>query len=290
MKTGKDTLVLVLCQSLHINQSRASFSSCVSVLAICYFEPHTLETFKKPGFKSAQPFAFLGGRGRSRLFLVNSPAVHFTPLQIQLWARPSQNWCSLHYNPNVLVLAYRSNPRVCTGIKPKKSYICSAFESIYLSASIIHRFLTSNLSLSATSPIFLSPFFTPCGIPETALSNALNYTHHWSTEQRAIVFSSFLLLDLAACCLPSRSSGLIRTDKQMRGNSTLQSTEVWVWLIGCVLCEGRVERLIATKRPPGSQILHAATEKGRSVMDSLYVKWPQAPRSIFTKQRDVIPE
>lgn len=116
---------------------------------------------------------------------------------------------------------------------------------MYLSAPIIHSRVLSfphilSLSLSATSPIFLSPLFTPCGIPETALSNALNYTHHWFPEQRigagrAIVFSSFLLSDLAACS-PPLPEQRVNKNRQMRGNSTWHSTEVWVWLTAQGIC------------------------------------------------------
>lgn len=73
------------------------------------------------------------------------------------------------------------------------------FKARLLLAFICLRFLTSHFS--ATSCVFLSPFYPPLGKPATSLSNALNYTHHWFTENRigteALVFS--LLPPLASC-------------------------------------------------------------------------------------------
>lgn len=70
-----------------------------------------------------------------------------------------------------------------------KTSLCMLYS--FPSIISLHIFPISLLSAHIPSPSLcdltphlpLTSFFPPWGIPETALSNALNYTHHWFTER-----------------------------------------------------------------------------------------------------------
>ena len=172
---------------------------------------------------------------------------------------------------SVLKIQLLSLPGVCVGWKHWTAFVA---------------LLLSSICPPVSSPIFLPP---PFFLPEESLSNALNYTHHWFTERR-------IGTERDACCFfspPSSSCFFfplllqeLPVNKNRQANegqqahcSTRRFRFDWQPR-GFVLCEGCVRRLIASERPPGSQMLHEAEkekEAGRRpcAMESVFPVYVQ---------------